>query len=134
MKSPHFQYPFRHFPYPPRRVSGDAPGNLFSEIAGDQGLRNAVNFYWNTKTITPSGSWIEYNMTDFAPAFRSAKTENGYHGLQLPFTPRDYGSQIPFEAPEAWWPIEIIKYDDGYAWSPRYNIFPATFTITFWDY
>ena len=56
-----FQFPFRYFPGVVRHTIVDVAGAfLFAEIAGDGGLRNAVNVFWNLKkiTVTHSGSGL----------------------------------------------------------------------------
>ena len=78
MKSPNFQYPFRHFPGFVRRMSSADPSGpvllLFTETNGDKGLISAVRFFWNVKRViltvestAGNGSYTQYDPLAYFP-------------------------------------------------------------------
>ena len=57
MRSIHFQYPFRHFPYkvetlPIPSASFQITPWYFKPVRGDKGLRNACRFFWNFRILS----------------------------------------------------------------------------------
>ena len=111
MDSPHFIFEMRHFPKEPAHATiykweGEyaisaaaySIGFLFDEIAGDKGLRNAVNFFWNLKSITPeySGGFrtaagtpevddpTYFDIESHPPATRAGHSKYGSSGLWMP--------------------------------------------------